>query len=64
MTTECHEDGMSNNNLIATAIRFPKTTIERLDKVKGYYSRNKLLLKITDDYLNAVESQNNKIENK
>lgn len=34
-------------------VRFPKETLNKLDKYKGYHSRNRFLVKIVDEYLAA-----------
>jgi len=38
-------------------IRFPTATLNKLDKYKGYYSRNRYLLKIVDEYLASQEKE-------
>ena len=43
---------------IYTGILFPRETLNRLDKHKGYYSRNKFLLKIAEEYLAKLENVN------
>jgi len=53
---------MGNDNLVHLGIVFPKETIKRLDERKGkYYSRNKYLLKIVEEYLNENERAESKI---
>jgi hypothetical protein len=55
-----------NKDTIVTGVRFPKTTIEGIDRVRGYYSRNKLLRKLAEEYIAAQENseQKNKNNNK
>jgi hypothetical protein len=40
---------------VGLGIRFPRATLDKLDKYKGYHSRNSFLLKIVDEYLNKLE---------
>lgn len=40
---------------VYSGIRFPKETLKKLDRHKGYYSRNRFLLKITEEYLTELE---------
>lgn len=46
-------------------IRFPRATLNKLEKYKGYHSRNRYLLKIVDEYLASQEKEiNDKQERK
>jgi hypothetical protein len=36
-------------------VRFPRETLDKLDKYKGYHSRNKYLLKIVDEHISRLE---------
>src|SRR3712207_4446475 len=39
-------------------VRFPKETIDKLDRLKGTYnSRNQLLRKIVDEFLASIEDE-------
>ena len=44
---------------VTLGVRIPKETLNKLDKLKGYHSRNRFLVKIVEEYL-AVQESNNK----
>jgi len=41
--------------MVNLGLLFPKETVRKLDQSKGYYSRNKYVLKIVEEYLNETE---------
>ena len=50
---------MSGNLTVQrSGIVFPKETIRKLDERKGYYSRNRYMLKIIEEYLNREDKEN------
>jgi hypothetical protein len=42
---------------VHTGIVFPRETLKKLDKYRGYYSRNRYMLKIVDDFLARQEAE-------
>lgn len=36
-------------------VRFPKETLKKIDRHKGYHSRNRYLCKIVDEYIDRLE---------
>ena len=42
---------------VHTGILFPRETLNKLDKHRGYYSRNRYLLKIVDEFLAKQEKE-------
>jgi metal-responsive CopG/Arc/MetJ family transcriptional regulator len=43
-------------------VYFPRDTVQRLDELKGYHSRNKFMQKIVEEYLNANTKQQQMME--
>ena len=50
----------SKSNTVCMGIRFPKETIDKIDELKGYHSRNRYILKMVEEYLTAQESKTKK----
>ena len=46
---------ISDKGMVNLGLLFPKETVRKLDQSKGYYSRNKYVLKIVEEYLNETE---------
>jgi metal-responsive CopG/Arc/MetJ family transcriptional regulator len=53
---------MSNKNgnpphMVHVGLYLPKTLVTRLDEAKGYYTRNKFVQKITEEYFAGQEME-------
>ena len=42
---------------VYTGILFPRETLKKLDKHRGYYSRNRYMLKIVEEFLAKQERE-------
>jgi hypothetical protein len=47
---------------VNVGIRIPQETLNKLDKYKGYYSRNRFLCKILDEHVAQLECASTKEE--
>jgi hypothetical protein len=46
---------LEENKSVNLGVRFPSATLNKLDKYKGYHSRNMYLCKIVDEHIARLE---------